>query len=102
MTDDVKPCLKLSRPNSDEGQHPGQSWAEAVEPYKSARAQVEAAEERALEAARVAFAVGYRALFEAHPDLQSFGWKQYVSFSDCGEFSIDIVYRDVPDINGID
>src|SRR5262249_34256044 len=78
----------------------GAAWAGVIESYTSARAQVVAAEDRALETARKVFPAGCRALFEAHLELQSFGWKQFTKDSDCGEFSSDYVDCDVPDING--
>jgi hypothetical protein len=75
---------------------------DAVQSYAAARAAVEAAECRTAEATFAAFLAGCRALFEAHPDLQSFGWRQYTSWSRCGMFADDHVDCDAPDINGVE
>jgi hypothetical protein len=68
-------------------------WAEAVEPYKEARARLE-------EVTRVAFHAVCRALFDAHPGLQSFAWQQHTHESPSGVLSEEHVCKDDPDING--
>jgi hypothetical protein len=74
---------------------------DAVQSYAAARAEVEAAENRAFEASLAAFSAGSRALFEANPKLVSFAWRQYRSTSCTGAFSSENVDCYTPDINGV-
>jgi hypothetical protein len=76
-----------------------------VEPYASARDQFLAAKARAREATRAVFLAGCHDLFDAHPKLRSFGWKQYTPFYKItgmgwnpGKLSAS---RGDPDINGL-
>ena len=73
----------------------------AVQSYAAARAEAEAAEDRAFEASLAAFSAGSCALFEANPNLVSFGWRQFTSTSCTGNLSRDAVDCATPDINGV-
>jgi hypothetical protein len=75
---------------------------DAVQSYVAARAAVEAAEDRASEVAHAAFLAGCHALFEAHADLHSFGWRQYTLWSRCASFTSEEVDCDEPDVNGVE
>jgi hypothetical protein len=70
--------------------------------YAASCAEAEAADNRAFEASIAAFLTGAQILFEAHPDLDSFGWKQYTPWSVCDTCSNNLVICDAPDINEID
>jgi hypothetical protein len=76
-----------------------------VEDYASARACAETRMESGLQAARATFLAGCRPLFEAHPGLESFGWKQYISDDPAFgpiPYSYGLGAGCLPDINGID
>lgn len=75
---------------------------EDVVGYESARKKVEEAKKAAQEAARVAFKAGAAELFEAHPDLESFGWHQYTPYFNDGDECVFRVCNDYPDLNGLD
>lgn len=73
-----------------------------VEGYASARAAVEAAVQAAKDAGQKEFHRGTTALFESHPELQSFSWTQYTPYFNDGEECVFGVNVDDPDINGIE
>jgi hypothetical protein len=76
--------------------------AEGMESYALARQRIESAMEEARQAAFPAFLVGSRALFDQHPDLQSFGWEQKCEWTPHWEHDEFMVYYDSPSINGFD
>src|SRR5262249_17880858 len=72
------------------------------ESYDAVRDQIKEARVKALELARQEFSAGCKALFESHPKLESFGWRQYTpSYCDGAPCSLVVWYTE-PDINGID
>lgn len=75
---------------------------EDVVGYEGARKKVEEAKKAAQEASRVAFKAGSAELFEAHPDLESFGWRQYTPYFNDGDECVFGVRSDFPDLNGMD
>ena len=97
------------RLNAESKQHGGDIHYKVrmveVEPVSSVLNEFFHAKATANEAFRIAFAAGCAALFDAHPELQSFGWWQYTAVIEdsqgvehSGRFIVDY---DVPDVNGI-
>jgi hypothetical protein len=94
-------CDRLNSETSDEWDGHYEVAEVEVESYVAAREQAKVAKERALEATRAAFVAGCHELFETYPDLQSFGWKQYVRYFSKEGISDFSVHSDEPAINGI-
>jgi hypothetical protein len=81
-------------------QSPRAAWAQAVTPYITARTEVQSAVDWARKVARAVFTRACQALFEAHPNLQSFAWRQFLEFSCDPDYSHAFIGRYHPDING--
>lgn len=68
--------------------------------YKDAKENLEKEASKVREAAKAAFKAGAMELFEQHPDLKSFGWKQATPYFNDGDECVFSAYTDAPDING--
>ena len=55
-----------------------------------------------LEKSKVMFTNICTKLFEKHPKLESFGWRQYTPYFNDGEECTFSAHTDEPDINGVD
>lgn len=73
---------------------------EDVQSYASAQERIKAAREEAQRLARQAFTDESAKLFAAHPDLQSFAWRQYTPYFNDGDECRFGVRCDEPDVNG--
>ena len=74
---------------------------EAAGVYELASSRAAAARREAVAAGRRAFLAGSLALFDAHPDLHSFSWNQYIAL-ECSDPGYFFASTNDPDINGSD
>ncbi len=114
------PTVVKATPNRDEAQAECDRLNEAegggytvdevevpAESFPRCRARYRASKGKMLRVARAAFFASCRDLFDAHPGLQSFGWRQYHQTSFCANplchsGSTFFVDGHDPDINGFD
>ena len=67
--------------------------------YDSMRKEVETLRAKATKLALKSFYGGAKELFDANPELQSFGWKQYTDYFNDGDAVRFRAHTDEPDIN---
>ena len=65
------------------------------------RAEIAAIQEKAKTQAKELFETVSKQLFEKHPEMESFGWKQYTPYFNDGDECRFSAHTDEPDINGI-
>ncbi len=70
--------------------------------YTEMKQQMEALREQMKVAAKAFFSDASKSLFEAHPELESFGWTQYTPYFNDGQPCVFSVHNDEPDVNGED
>ena len=81
---------------------PNELAGTAAGDYASARAAAEALRHHAVHAGRLAFDEAARNLFAAHPDLESFGWKQFTPYFNDGDACEFWARTEYPSVNGVD
>lgn len=71
------------------------------EELKTMNAELEALKKAHLEKSKTVFTDVTKKLFDAHPTLKSFGWKQYTPYFNDGDECVFSAQKYEPDINGI-
>jgi hypothetical protein len=72
------------------------------EQLKQMNAELEALKKAHLEKSKLLFTEVSQKVFEAHPKLTSFGWRQYTPYFNDGEECTFSAHTDYPEINDID
>lgn len=70
--------------------------------FKDAKARIEQARKEAKSLVQTVFTDASTELFNAHPELDSFGWRQYTPYFNDGDTCEFSARTDEPAINGID
>lgn len=72
------------------------------EELKTMNAELETLKKAHLEKSKTIFTEVSKKLFEVHPALESFGWKQYTPYFNDGDECTFSARKDEPDINDVD
>lgn len=72
----------------------------AMERYEAASRDAAEAAKAARELLKAAFAEAADGLFKAHPDLESFGYRQFTKYFNDGDACYFRAHNDEPDVNG--
>jgi hypothetical protein len=72
----------------------------AMATFADTKAKIATLQAEAKAAAQAAFTEGTRALFEAFPAMESFGWTQYSPYFNDGDECVFSAKTDYPNING--